>query len=118
MLQYNLHDSLIESVRYFADRRRVEIGIDLCNWMQPGYTDPEPENVRVTMVFEGVGRFEMSDAGYLFDGDEILVADEIDERTVKIVYRTAKDVGIILVTADRIVFSAVDPQPGPGGTGE
>jgi len=105
MLKYYLHDSSIESVNYHEGQNRVEIKIYLCNWQQPGYVDSEPENSEVTMVFEGVERFEMSDAGYVFDGDEILDATQIDERTLKIVYLTLHDVGTILITADSIAFS-------------
>ena len=102
MIKYDLHDSLIEKVNYFDDKKRLEIDIQLCNWRQPDYKASEPELLRMLMVFEGVKAFELSGKDYDFDSDEILDVIYLDDKTVKIVFLTEQDAGTLTVTAEKV----------------
>ena len=53
-IKYNLHDSLIESFRFDPFSKTAFLEIDLCNWMQDGYEENEPESKTITIVFYDV----------------------------------------------------------------
>ena len=55
--QYTLHDSLIESILYNDNEKRLEMVIDFCSWMQDGYKDTEPETGIILLTFEGVDAY-------------------------------------------------------------
>lgn len=86
MIKYNLHDSLIEKIDYFAADRRVEIQIELCNWQQDGYKHSDLEIIGVYMIFDEVEKYELSLKSYEFCGNEILEVIEMDDNTMKIVF--------------------------------
>jgi len=102
--EYYLHDSLIEEVLYLPAERRVEIRIELCNWLQLGYRESDPETLKVCLVFEGVEDFSLSNEGYVFDYDEILEVREADDGTVTIAYLAGSDVATISIKGERVLF--------------
>ncbi|MCL2137838.1 MAG: hypothetical protein FWH40_10060 [Coriobacteriia bacterium] len=102
--EYYLHDSLIDGVLFLPDEKRVEIRIELCNWMQPGFCETDPETLEVCMVFEGVEEFSLSLAGYVFDYDEILEVRGADDGTIVIAYLATRDVATISIKGERVMF--------------
>ena len=104
MMKYDLHDSLIEKVIYFADERRLEMKIELCNWQQNGYKDSDPEMRNICIAFEGVEKYELSVGNYEFNSDEILDVVEIDNKTIKIVFLTENDAETLIVASEQIKY--------------
>ena len=102
--EYYLHDSLIEEVLFLPDERRVEIRIELCNWLQQGYRESEPGMLDVCLVFEEVEGFSLSNEGYVFDYDEILEVREADDGAITIAYLAAGDVATIFIKGERVLF--------------
>lgn len=107
MIKYNLHDSLIEKVNYFNNKKRLEISIKLCNWQQPSYKDSDPEMIEILMVFEEVEMFKLSIDCYEFDSNEILDVVCVDDRTTKVVFLTENDAETLTVTADKLSFFTI-----------
>lgn len=103
-LKYNLHDSLIEDVQYIQNEKRIEMKIELCNWMQSGYKDTEPELVGVRILFDEVKHYEISVQNFKFDSNEILDVLDINENTLKIVFMAEKDVETILISSDKVTY--------------
>lgn len=107
MIKYNLHDSLIEKVNYFSNKKRLEISIKLCNWQQPSYKDSDPEMIEILMVFEEVEKYKLSIDCYEFDSNEILDVVCVDDRTTKVVFLTENDAETLTVTADNLSFLTI-----------
>lgn len=107
MIKYNLHDSLIEKVNYFSNKKRLEISIKLCNWQQPSYKDSDPEMIEILMVFEEVEKYKLSIGCYEFDSNEILDVVCMDDRTTKVVFLTENDAETLTVTADNLSFLTI-----------
>ena len=108
MIKYDLHDSLIESVHYFADQKRVEIQIELCNWRQIGYKDSDPEILDVSMIFDGVEKYELSLSDHVFCGNKILHVTEEGDNTIEIIFLTDVNPETITIKAQEISFRTND----------
>ena len=102
MLNYELHDSLIEKILYSPDQKKVEIFVELCNWKQKDYKESEPEMLNMCILFEGVESFQLSNPDYKFDGNEILDVSETEDSTTKFSFLTEDDVETILIIAQKI----------------
>lgn len=107
MMKYDLHDSLIEKVQYFVDKKRVEIIIELCNWKQNGYKDTEPEMISICITFDEVERYESSIEDYVFCSNEILDVVKVDDQTIKIVFFADSDAEIIIVKAKKVFHTII-----------
>lgn len=70
--RYDFHDSLIESINFDKNNSRVSILIFLCNWLQKDYTDNQPENIRIQLVFHNVTCFHREESGNHQLSDEIV----------------------------------------------
>lgn len=67
---YNLHDSLLESVTYDKKNKTVTLDIDFCYWQQKNYTDDMPETGMITLVFSDVKDVDYTP--FEIDSDEII----------------------------------------------
>ena len=105
MLKYNLHDSLIERIDYESKIKKLDITIDLCNWLQVDYVEGEPENSIIHMIFNNVTHFDTNFMNYNFESNEILEVIEIDRNTLKLVFMGNNDVETIVISASEIMFS-------------
>lgn len=103
-IKYNLHDSLIEQVVYDVKNGTVDIKMDLCNWLQNGYVEGDPENKIIHMLFSEVSYMKKEYYEYDLDSSEILDVSEIDNNTIKIVFNGDSDVGIITISSNNIHF--------------
>lgn len=104
MIKYIFHDSLIETVNYFSDEKRLEIGIELCNWLQKDYNDSDPETLNICMIFEEVDIYELSIKNYKFNTNEILDVIYMGNNTIKIIFLTENDAETIVVTSKKIRY--------------
>ena len=66
-----LHDSLVEKVTY--ENNVVDITIDFCFWMQPGYHDKKPETGIIHLRFPDV----VSVTGPLGDIDDYSILEAV-----------------------------------------
>jgi hypothetical protein len=105
MRKYDLHDSLIEEVDYYGDKKSLEIRIELCNWKQSDYKDTDPEMLNMCITFEGVEKYELSVDNYRFNSNEILEVAYDGELITKIVFLTQDDAETIIVLAKSVSYS-------------
>ncbi|MFL0197611.1 hypothetical protein ACJDU8_18870 [Clostridium sp. WILCCON 0269] len=74
---YDLHDSLVEDIQFDADKKRLIIGIELCNWRQKSYKENEPEMLSCKLIFDRVRKYEFDTDYKTFEDNEILEAEII-----------------------------------------
>lgn len=71
--KYNLHDSLLESVKYDVANKTLRLIVSLCLWAQDGYTkaeDVSQENEMIQIEFSHVTDVDLPDI--TAHGDSIL----------------------------------------------
>jgi hypothetical protein len=67
---YRLHDSPINSLRYFPEQGKLTLEVDICDdgqWPFPVKSDPLP----FTLVFTGVSHYSVNPNSLDFEKDEI-----------------------------------------------
>lgn len=74
---YNLHDSLLESVNYDKEKEIVTLEIDFGYWLQKNYTDDIPETGMITLIFSNVSKFDC--ASFSINSDEIINIENVSE---------------------------------------
>jgi hypothetical protein len=52
-----LHDSVVDRLEYLPQEQKLILSIDLCNYMQEGYQESEPEHISGKLTFTGVNDF-------------------------------------------------------------
>ena len=104
--RYNLHDSLVEDIKFFQDEEKLLLDIKLCNWRQPLYQDGEPEVLKLQFIFTRVTKFEIESETMSIESDEILeitpIKSDIGE-AIKIVLHGNEDIKIINVIANEVL---------------
>lgn len=68
--EYNLHDSLLESINYDEERKTITLEIDFCYWQQESYTDDMPETGMIKLIFSNVTKFDYTP--FSINSDEII----------------------------------------------
>ena len=58
---YNMHDSLIDSVEISKETGKIVLTIDFAFWMQPGYSDSDPETGLIKVTFSNVSYYAYPD---------------------------------------------------------
>ena len=105
--KYDLHDSLIENIKYLQHEKKLMIEIELCNWKQSSYHDGEPEMLKMLIGFTGVKKYWIDPETMAFQSDEILETilikgDTEGSEAIKIVLNGEKDIKIIEIFADEV----------------
>lgn len=71
---YILHDSSIDEILYDSITQSCKFKIELCNWMQEGYKDDEPETIYGRLHLLGVTKFKTDPPSFLFTEDNNIYA--------------------------------------------
>jgi len=106
--RYNLHDSLVENIKYLQEKRQVVLEIELCNWKQDSYRDSDPEMTLMSLLFHDVDKCEISPDSGTYDSDEILEIEVVqgsnntDSEAIKIILRGNDDVKILQIQANDV----------------
>jgi len=73
--KYYFHDSSIDKVEYYPEKREATLLIDFCNWMQDDYSSDKDENIVLKLVFTNVsgisGETPLFDVNMIFDCDAV-----------------------------------------------
>jgi len=108
IIKYDLHDSLVEGIKYLQDEAKLMLEIELCNWRQPSYQNGEPEMLKILITFTGVRRCEIEPEAISFESDEILevtsiISDIEGSEAIKIVLRGEEAIKIVKIIANDVV---------------
>ncbi|MCX7569200.1 hypothetical protein OS242_04445 [Tumebacillus sp. DT12] len=104
------HDSSILHVTRDERAREVRVEIELCNWMQAGYTSEQPEIVVGILTLQHVQKFRMQPELELSaDGHEILTTEVTpsvhgDYETLTFVARGGEGVIVFEITCQSVSF--------------
>ena len=101
--KYNLHDSIIEDLKYIPGEMKLVINLELCNWKQSFYESTEPEMKVGSLVFWGIAYFQAEPKTLSIDSNEILDVSLFPSKdAVKIIFTNCNDVGTIEVKAESV----------------
>lgn len=78
--EYNLHDSLLESINYDKERKTITLEIDFCYWQQKNYTDDMKETGMITLVFSDVDNFDY--IPFVVNSEEIISVSNESENSI------------------------------------
>lgn len=78
--EYNLHDSLLESISYDEAGKTITLEIDFCYWQQKNYTDDMKETGMITLVFSEVDSFDY--IPFSVNSDEIISVSNESENSI------------------------------------
>ena len=105
--QYNLHDSLLESIKFDEINKLAILTVDFCYWQQEKYMDNQPETGMVNIIFTNVSHFNYEP--YSINSDEITDVKLNSDNSVTIV--TLNDITneshTILIAADNVQIEEV-----------
>jgi len=79
---YNLHDSLLEDIKYDISNNIVLLIVDFCYWQQNNYKNETPETG--TIIIEFSETTELLYEPYKINSDEILKVYSNKENTITI----------------------------------
>ena len=68
--KYNLHDSLMEDIKYDSNSKTIKFIVDFCYWQQDDYREEMPETGLIIIEFSG--NVELSYIPYHINSDEII----------------------------------------------
>lgn len=110
VLQYELHDSLLEAVWVDRSARTARLEIDLCWWMQWWFSEDLPETGRVFAAFSGLEalRFEPGDGG---SGQILKMAfyEAENELRLDVLSDDGRDVYRLCIRAKQVEVRAAEP---------
>ena len=102
--KYNLHDSLLESVTYDENTKKVILSIDFCYWQQEDYQDDANETGMIVVEFDGVEALNYHP--YQINSDEIVeVLQEDNAITLTVFNDILNDNVDITITAKNVFVS-------------
>ncbi len=78
---YNLHDSLIDSIDIQENGQSIRMVLDFAFWMQKGYQESDPETGPLILRFEHVSEYECP-AQLPLEEISILKVTLVDEKVV------------------------------------
>ena len=99
--QLYLHDSVVDRLEYLPHEQKLTLSLDLCNYMQDGYQEGEPENIPGTLTFTEVSEFTTDPDKYHYafsfaetiSSGSHLIASEI---AISAVLKSSNSLSIIL----------------------
>ncbi|MCG7406165.1 hypothetical protein MH117_01965 [Paenibacillus sp. ACRRX] len=102
---YDLHDSIVESVEYLLDEKKVLIKLELCQWKQANYDESEPEMQEGVLTFTNVNSFQIEPSSFLINSNEILNVNVDNEaRNIEIILTGTDDIGKVSIIAQDIFW--------------
>ncbi|RXZ82302.1 hypothetical protein EBB07_11570 [Paenibacillaceae bacterium] len=102
---YDLHDSIVESVEYLLDEKKVLIKLELCQWKQANYDESEPEMQEGVLTFTDVDSFQIEPSSFLINSNEILnVNVHNEDRNIEIILTGTDDIGKVSIIAQDIFW--------------
>ena len=105
MATYDLHDSIVESVEYLPNEKKVHIKLELCHWKQANYEESEPEMQEGVLTFTNVGSFQIEPPSFSIDSNEILeVKVQDDNGNIEVIVTGKDDVGKVRIVAQDIYW--------------
>lgn len=110
VLQYELHDSLLEAVWVDKETQTARLEIDLCWWMQWWFSEELPETARVFAAFSGLEdlRFEPGDGGVGQILKMTFYAEE-NELRLDVLTGDGRDVYRLCIRAEQVQVRAAKP---------
>ncbi len=106
--QYNLHDSLLESVTVSNDGLYVVLIIDFCNWAQEQYKETEPETYLIRLIFSNVENFVYDK--HELNSDTILNVKYISEKSIEIItlQDETNEISVLTISAGEARIEKID----------
>jgi hypothetical protein len=109
--KYDFHDSLIESIGIDEKNNQITMLIFLCNWLQKGYAENQPENIRIKLVFKNVSDLSKEESGNRQFSDEIVDVQHIrlegGRSRLKFLVTTWNDIRSITFETDGVELTLV-----------
>lgn len=103
---YNLHDSVVESITFYQNEKRVVMDMDLCNWLQSFYEDGDPEIKVGQLEFTEVISFKTEPKVFTINSNEIIDVSVLrigsENETIKFVLTSEEDVIIVEIEAEGV----------------
>ncbi|MBR4204459.1 MAG: hypothetical protein IKQ92_03185 [Clostridia bacterium] len=116
----NLHDSTIERLEYFPDKRIAVLTIDFAIWFQGWFVHGMPENGYLLAVFENVGRVRVPD-GFTFS-DNTVYLSEYRDGALRLFCGwhpdAGEDYGEIAIEAESVSVQILPHTPASGKAGD
>lgn len=56
--KYYFHDSCITKIDYRRNNSELDITMDFCQWAQEGYSEQDPENIWLKLIFRGIEEYD------------------------------------------------------------
>ncbi len=81
--KFDFHDSLLESISYDNDNKKIFLKIDFCNWKQEWYNESDEETSMISIVFNNASN--LSIPNFSLNSDEIIEFDILSDNSVKMV---------------------------------
>ncbi len=102
--KYYLHDSLVDKVEHDKVNNKVLINIDLCNWLQNDYSKGDSEMIKGVLEFCNISNYYSEPANMIFDSDEIITVDIVENELIKFLLHGTDDIKIIMFKASEVNF--------------
>lgn len=100
---YNLHDSVIEDIRYVSDRNEVLIRMELCQWKQANYNESKPEMQEGILIFTQVKLFEIEPSSFQINSNEILeIKLNNENKKLEFILTGIDDIGKVSIVSNDI----------------
>jgi len=112
--KYYFHDSSLERVWIYKEKREVILEVEFCTWMQEWYSDKTDNEIDlIYLIFKNVSFSDITDFKSS-DYDEILEVDLLSDASglegIKMHIEAANDYPIITIFAEEVEVTKISPS--------